>query len=96
MFGRQKTISCPGGQWTTVIHTRFAQIPVSWTLSIQDGANLSGEFEETKSSWIFPGTPLKGPLQAQMRFDRGYWNTFYKVRVFPVDTITLVLESSLG
>jgi len=97
MFGRQNTITCPAGQWTTVIQTSFAQIPVAWTLRFQgEGDAIIGEYEETKSAWVFPGTPSTGPIQAQMRFARGYWNTFYKVRIRPVDSITVALESELA
>lgn len=97
MFGRQKIITCPAGEWTTVIQTSFAQIPVTWTLSLTCPSNaIAGEFEETKSSWIFPGNPSTGPIQAQMRFTRGYWNTFYKVRIRPVDSITITLASELA
>ena len=96
MFGRQKTINCPAGQWTTVIHASFAQLPITWTLRLQSEANaVAGEFEETKSSWIFPGTPATGPIQAQMSLARGYWNTFYKVRLRPNHATTVTIESEM-
>ena len=93
MFGRRRTLTCPGKEWTTVLHTRFAQVPVTWTVRVvaAPGA-VSGEFEETKSSWVFPGTPTTGPLQPEMAFERGYWNTFYTVRFRPVDTVTVTIE----
>lgn len=97
MFGRQKTINCPAGQWTTVIHTSFAQLPITWTLCLQSETNvIEGDYEESKSSWIFPGTPTTGPMQAQMSFARGYWNTFYKLRFRPAQDSTVTIESQLG
>ncbi len=97
MFGRQKTITCPAGQWTTVIQTRFAQLPITWILRLQGETDaIEGEYEESKSSWIFPGTPANGPIQAQMSFARGYWNTFYKLRFRPAHAITVTIESELA
>jgi hypothetical protein len=93
MFGCHKTLTCKGGEWTTVIHTRFAQLPMSWTIRLLDGAiDALGEFEETKSSWIFPGKPLLEPMRAEIKFHRGYWNTFYKVRIRPVRTILITVD----
>jgi hypothetical protein len=93
MFRRRKTLTCPGGQWTTVIQSQFAQMPASWTVRLQGNGNASmGQYEETKSAWVFPGTPSVGALDVEMAFDRGYWNTFYKVRFCPVETITITIE----
>jgi len=93
MFRRPKTLTCPGGEWTTVIRTRFAQLPVTWTIRVDTDLDaISGEFEETKSMWVFPGTPTTGPLQSEMVFERGYWNTFYSVRIRPVETVTVTIQ----
>ena len=93
MFGRRRTITCPAGVWTTVIRTRFAQIPVTWTVRVVAARGaVAGEFEETKSSWVFPGTPRTGPLQPELDFERGYWDTFYTVRFRPVDTVTVTIR----
>jgi hypothetical protein len=93
MFGRRRTLTCPAGVWTTVIHTPFAQLPATWTLRlVADRGAVAGEFEESKSSWVFPGTPRTGPLQPEMVFERGYWNTFYTVRIRPVGTVTVTIE----
>lgn len=92
MFSSQMTLSCHAGEWTTLIHTRFAQLPMSWTVRTLDNLLTLGEFEETKSSWVFPGTPQVGPLRPDMRFHRGYWNTFYKLRIRPDHTITVSLQ----
>lgn len=97
MFGGKRTITCPGGEWTTVIQTRFAQIPVAWKVRMTaDGNTVSGEFEETKSSWIFPGAPTTGSLQAEMIFARGYWNTFYLLRFKPAQAVTVTVERSFA
>lgn len=93
MFGRRRTQTCPPGVWTTVIRTPFAQMPATWTLRLAaDRGAVAGQFEEVKSSWVFPGTPRTGPLQPEMVFERGYWNTFYTVRIRPVDTVTVTIE----
>jgi hypothetical protein len=92
MFETHKTLTCKAGEWTTIIHTRFAQLPMSWTM--QTNAEVTealGEFHEAKSSWIFPGKPVVGLLHHGMVFNRGYWNTFYKVRIRPSKTITISL-----
>jgi len=84
MFGK-KSIECPAGQWTTVIRSRFAQMPAVWEVRLrtEGGGEVAGEFEETKSKWIFPGRPVTGQLRERLTFERGYWNTFYSVRVRP-------------
>jgi hypothetical protein len=84
MFGK-KTIECPAGEWTTIIRSRFAQMPAVWDVSLQasDGGEVAGEFEETKSRWIFRGQPSSGQLRERLTFERGYWNTFYTVRIRP-------------
>jgi hypothetical protein len=93
MFGSHKEIACKAGEWTTIIHTSFAQLPMSWTIGLLDGApNALGEYEETKSSWIFPGKPLVERLRADTVFNRGYWNTFYKVRIRPSGNIVISVD----
>ncbi len=95
MFETRKTFYCKGGEWTTIIHTRFAQLPKSWMLYVPAEANVAlGEFEEVKSSWILPGQPQLGPLCPEHILNRGYWNTFYKVRIRPLQTITVTLAGS--
>jgi hypothetical protein len=83
MFGK-KTIICPAGEWTTIIRSRFAQMPAVWDIHLRpEGGEVAGEFEETKSKWVFPGQPVSGQLQERLTFERGYWNTFYLVRIRP-------------
>lgn len=89
LFG-PKRISCPAGAWTTILATSFAQIPKSWVVRFEGEA--AGECEVKKSAWIFPGTPVRGPLAPMMTFERGYWNTFFRVRVFPTKDLTAVVE----
>jgi hypothetical protein len=85
MFGKKKTVICPAGEWTTIIGSRFAQMPAVWDVHLRaEGSEaVAGEFEETKSRWIFPGQPVAGQLQERLTFERGYWNTFYSVRIRP-------------
>ena len=87
MFGN-KTITCPAGQWTTIIDTIFAQIPVTWEVHLRpETGEVAGEFEEKKSDWIFPGQPVSGQLHERLTFKRGYWNTFYSVRIRPTTQV---------
>jgi hypothetical protein len=88
MFGK-KTITCPAGQWTTIIRSRFAQLPASWDIHLRsEGGDVAGEFEEKKSAWVFPGQPVCGQLRERLSFERGYWNTFYSVRIRPRTAVT--------
>jgi hypothetical protein len=84
MFGKKKNIMCPAGQWTVIIRSRFAQMPAIWEINLRsEDGDVAGEFEETKSKWIFPGQPRIGQLSERLIFQRGYWNTFYMVRIRP-------------
>ena len=88
MFGK-KTIDCPAGQWTTIIRSRFAQMPAVWNVHLRsEDGEVAGEFEETKSKWVFPGKPVTGQLGERLTFERGYWNTFYLVRIRPRTPVT--------
>lgn len=88
MFG-PKIISCPAGAWTTIIETVFAQMPATWDVHLRaEGDEAAGEFEEKKSTWIFPGQPVSGHLREHLTFKRGYWNTFYSVRIRPRAPLT--------
>jgi hypothetical protein len=89
LFG-PKRISCPAGQWTTVLKTSFAQIPKSWRIRFE--GEPRGEYEEKKTAWIFPTTPVRGTISPVMDFHRGYWNTFYSVRVFPAGDVVAVVD----
>jgi hypothetical protein len=93
LFGT-KRIHCPAGQWTTIIHTSFAQLPFTWTIRIQteSGAPIGGDYTERKSQWIFPQSPRIGVLQEQLQFTRGYWNTFYRVQINPATDVTVAID----
>jgi hypothetical protein len=68
-------------------------MPATWTVRVHGATKpVAGEYEERKSAWIFPGTPSLGPLNGEMTFERGYWNTFYTVRIRPIETITVTIE----
>lgn len=84
LFGPTKII-CPGGVWTTIISNAFVQLPKGFAVRIvtTGGGTVEGLYEEKKSRWIFPGKPIQGPLAAAMAFERGYFNTFYSVKVCP-------------
>lgn len=84
LFG-PTTVRCPAGRWTNIIATNFAQLPMSWSVTFRapSGGAVGGTCEVAASRWIFRGTPAVQPLAASMQFDRGIWNTFFRVRVWP-------------
>ena len=89
MFRHRRSLRCPANVWTTIIDTPFAQIPATWVVRLEaSGGPVAGTFEERKTRWVLPTDPLRGPLTERMTFARGYWNTFYSVRVRPtVDAV---------
>jgi hypothetical protein len=80
-----RTVKCPAGQWTAIFNHAFVQFPNAWTVSFAaaDGGSVTGEVAEKRSSWIFPKPPTIMALTDVMDFRRGWWNTFYSVRVKP-------------
>lgn len=80
-----RTVRCPAGQWTVIFKHAFVQLPRTWTISFTttDGSSLTGEVEEKRTAWIFPQPPETRVLASSMVFRRGWWNTFYSVRVKP-------------
>lgn len=93
MFRRRRAVRCPANVWTTLVDTPFAQIPATWSLRLDaSGAPVDGEFEERKTSWVFPTPPVRGRLVERMTFARGYWNTFYSVRVRPTVDVVATFE----
>ena len=44
------------------------------------------------TAWIFPNPPTTRPLMAVMSFERGWWNTFYSVRVKPTCDVIAHIE----
>lgn len=84
-----RTIRCPAGEWTTIFDHAFVQIPRSWTVTFvtSDASAVGGEVEEKRSSWIFPNPPTVVELQPTMEFHRGWWTTFYSVRVRPTTDV---------
>ncbi len=80
-----RSIQCPADQWTVIFNHAFVQLPYSWQISFValDSGPVAGEVLEQRSSWIFPNPPTSRPLLATMSFKRGWFNTFYSVRVKP-------------
>lgn len=92
LFGPKRT-RCPAGVWTTIIDDWFVQIPRQYCVRFEThGAALTGTVEEKKSTWIFPGQPTTRSLAPEMSLDRGYFNTFYRVRVRPEHDVDAVVE----
>jgi hypothetical protein len=85
----RRTVQCPAGQWTVLFDYAFVQLPRTWTVSFAaaDGDAVAGEVVEKRSSWIFPNPPTTRPLVSVMAFERGWWNTFYAVRVKPTHDV---------
>jgi hypothetical protein len=84
-----RTVKCPAGQWTAIFDHAFVQLPRAWTVSFAaaDGGAVAGEVMEKRSSWIIPNPPTTQPLVSIMTFERGWWNTFYSVRVKPTSDV---------
>jgi hypothetical protein len=84
-MARPKRITCPAGQWTAIFDHAFVQMPNAWRVRfVCSGGPVEGEVAVKKSSWIFPGKPQVQALRDQMDFERGWFNTFFSVRVNPV------------
>ena len=85
----RRTVKCPAGQWTAIFDHAFVQLPNAWTVSFAaaDGGTVAGEVMEKRSSWIIPNPPTTRPLVSVMAFQRGWWNTFYSVRVKPTSDV---------
>lgn len=88
-----RTIHCPAEQWTTLFNHAFVQFPQSWRVAFRaaDGAPVTGEVRVTRTSWIFPNPPELLPLAATMQFERGWWNTFYRVEIKPSRDLTAAI-----
>jgi hypothetical protein len=84
-----RTVNCPAGQWTAIFDHAFVQLPRAWTVSFTaaDGGTVTGEVMEKRSSWIFPNPPTTRALDGVMTFERGWWNTFYSVRIKPTSDV---------
>lgn len=84
-----RTIVCPADEWTVIFDHAFVQLPWSWDVSFvaNDGDTVAGEVVIVRSQWVFPQPPISMPLTATMQFTRGYWNTFYQVRVRPTGNV---------
>lgn len=85
-----REVRCPAGVWTTILSSNFSSIPASWVVHFAPEA--AGEVEVKKSSWIFPNPPQVRPLEGRMVFDRGFWNTFFKVSVRPAADVTAEIQ----
>jgi len=87
---RSKTVDCPAGKWTSLISNFGTGMPKTFTIAFtpENGEDVSGEFEEKKYFWIFPGKTLHGPLVPLMEFQRDWINGIYKVRVKPDSRVT--------
>lgn len=85
-----RTLHCPAGQWTVLFDHAFVQLPRTWTVAFTapEGLRVAGEVVEQRSAWIFSQPPTHAILTEHMVFRRGWWNTFYSVRVKPTVDLT--------
>ena len=85
-----RTLLCPAGQWTVLFDHAFVQLPRTWMVvfTAPEGTPVSGEVIEKRSAWIFSQPQTHAMLTEQMAFTRGWWNTFYSVRVKPTVDVT--------
>lgn len=92
-FFGPKRYRCPAGIWTTIIDDAFANMPRGYSLVFEAaGVAVGGEVEEKKSQWIVPGEPRVFPLAAAMTLERGWFNTFYRVRVKPTVQVDVTID----
>lgn len=88
-----RRVHCRAGEWTTLIANAFVQMPAAWDVTFEaEGGSVEGEYELSKSAWLFPRPPVRGSLRQTMVFERGWWNTFYKLRVRPVRSIVATVR----
>ncbi|MEN8208841.1 MAG: hypothetical protein ABFR50_06285 [Candidatus Fermentibacteria bacterium] len=92
LFGRKRKVSCPAGKWTTLISNFGTGMPKTFTIAFHTDSHreISGEFMEKKSIWIFPGKPVRGSIVPLMEFKRDWINGIYSVKVKP--DIDLIAE----
>jgi hypothetical protein len=92
-FGTRK-IACRAGVWTTIISSAFMGLPAGFRVRVRTagGEPIEGTYQEKKSTWIFPGTPVQGALRPSMDFERGYWNTFYSVMILPTTDCSVEID----
>lgn len=90
-----KQIHAAAGQRVAVIRRAFSSMPVDYQFSARaviPGETLGGIVEIRKSRWIFPGAPVKLPLQASNVVSAGLWNTFVSVDVIPEVNAVITTE----
>ncbi len=93
VFGGRRELLCPGGVWTTLVDDAFVQMPREYRLTIaSQGGPIDGTLEEKKSRWIFPGSPVAMPLAPSMVVYRGWWSTFFRVRIRPTHDVTVIID----
>lgn len=86
-------VECPAGTWTRIIECGFVQCPQEFEVRLESGDSgpIEGEYREVKSIWILPVSQGTGSLSPNMRFQRGYFHTFYAVEVNPSRDVTAVV-----
>ncbi len=93
------TVSIRAGERTRIIRKLSNSLATEYELSVQPvnpGESVSGEIEVSGSSWLFPKTPERMPLQAENIVRKGTWDTLYSVYVRPEsDVIVSVTGGSV-
>ncbi len=93
IFGIKK-VFCPKNEWTTIISSYFAQMPVSWQIKFvsENGEAIDRIYSEKRFFWFFPQPPTEGKLVAEMIFDRYWINTFYSIKICPTVDLTAEID----
>jgi hypothetical protein len=78
----KKQITCPAGEWTTLVSNFGSGIPRTFTVRLSGGP-VSGAWMEKRHWWIFPQTPTVGELAPEMSFHRRWINAIYSIKVKP-------------
>ena len=84
-------INAVAGRRVAIVRRALSSVPMDYRFSARaaiPGQVMGGSVEVRKSSWIFPGQPVKLPLQENNVVSAGLWNTFMSVDVVPdVDVV---------
>jgi len=78
----KKQITCPAGQWTTLVSNFGSGMPRTFTVRLSGGP-VAGEWIEKRHWWIFPQAPTTGALAPEMSFHRRWINAIYSIKIKP-------------
>lgn len=86
LFGEsRKRVPCRAGELTQILFhfgRAYAQ-DLRVRIVADDGGPVAGEFREIRHFWIFPETPVVGPLEPEMTFHRRWIDGIYRIAITP-------------